>query len=189
MWWVLLLRGIALLIFGVIAVLWPAISFIALAVLFAIFILVSGVLNLLEGIMNINTDRYWFLLLVLGIIEIGAGVYAINNPGIQLAALALLIGLTFVVRGIMEIISIFFGENFDGSNRLLMLIGSALSILAGIVVLRYPIEGGIAFTWILGVYALIAGCILVAISFSARNLSGEIVSNVDIPVKKGKTGK
>lgn len=171
-WWILLLKGIALILFGFFTIFWPAVSFIALALVFAFYILLSGVVNIIYGITGISSHRYWFLILALGIFEIGVGAYAINHPRISIAALALLIGFTFLIRGLFEIVASF-DDMFMTSHRVLQAIGGVLSLLAGVIVLRYPISGSIAFTWVLGVYALIVGPMLIALSVMTNDMSRE----------------
>lgn len=172
-WWILLLKGILLVLFGLFTVFWPAISFIALSLVFALYILLSGVMNIIYGITGISTHRYWFLILALGIFEIGVGVFAINHPHISITALALLIGFTFLIRGIFEIISAF-DDMFMHTYRILLALGGTLSIIVGMIILRYPIRGSIAFTWVLGIYALIAGPMLIALSVIANDFSHAI---------------
>ena len=182
-WWILLIRGIALLIFGLIAVFWPVITFVTLAFVFAFYILLSGVFNLIYSITGMHSHRYWFLVLILGLFEIGVGVYAINHPGINIAALTLLIGFTFMIRGVFEIIAAF-DDIFAKSHSVLLTIGGVLSLLVGLLILRYPIAGSISFTWVLGFYALVAGSILVALSFSAKDLIDEITGVVNKRTRK-----
>jgi uncharacterized membrane protein HdeD (DUF308 family) len=172
-WWILLLKGLLLVLFGLFTVFWPAISFIALSLVFALYILLSGVMNIIYGISGISAHRYWFLILALGIFEIGVGVFAINHPHITIAALALLIGFTFLIRGIFEIISAF-DDMFLHAHRVLQSVAGALSIVVGLIILRYPIRGSIAFTWVLGIYALIAGPMLIALSVIVNDLAHEV---------------
>ena len=169
-WWILLLKGIILVLFGLFTIFWPAISFIALSLVFALYILLSGVMNIIYGITGISTHRYWFLILALGIFEISVGAFAINHPHISIAALALLIGFTFLIRGIFEIISAF-DDMFIHTHRILQAVAGALSIIVGMIILRYPISGSIAFTWVLGIYALVAGPMLIALSVIANDIT------------------
>jgi uncharacterized membrane protein HdeD (DUF308 family) len=173
-WWILLLKGIILLLFGLFTIFWPAVTFVTFSLVFAFYILLSGVVNIIYGIIGVSSHRYWFLLLILGIFEIGVGGYAINHLLISITALALLIGFTFLIGGIFEII-IAFDDMFASSHRILQSIGGALSLITGIIVLRYPIRGGIAFAWVLGIYALIAGSMIIALSVMANDMSREVV--------------
>jgi len=173
-WWILLLRGILFLLFGIVATFWPAITFVTLAFVFALYIILSGVFNLIYGIMGIHhTHKYWFLMIVVGILEIGVGVYAFNNPLINIAALTLLIGFTFIIRGIFETIAAF-EDIYGHSHKVLLAIGGILGIIAGILVLRYPVAGSLAFTWVLGVYALITGSIFVALSMTINEITNDV---------------
>ena len=174
-WWILLLKGIILVLFGLFTIFWPVISFIALSLVFALYILLSGVMNVIYGITGISAHRYWFLILTLGVFEIGVGAFAINHPHISIAALALLIGFTFLIRGIFEIISAF-DSMFMPNHRILQSIGGTLSIIVGMIILRYPIRGSVAFTWILGIYALITGPMLIALSVIANEFTHSVNS-------------
>ena len=112
-------------------------------------------------------------MIVVGILEIGVGVYAFNNPLINISALTLLIGFTFIVRGIFETIAAF-EDIYGHSHKVLLAIGGILGIIAGILVLRYPVAGSLAFTWVLGVYALIAGSIFIALSMTIKEITADV---------------
>jgi len=174
MWWLILLRGICLIIFGLLAMAWPGITLITLAMLFSVYVFVSGVINIIQGIVSVEKYRYWFLVLALGVLEIAAGAYALTHPLISIATLALLIGFMFSFRGILEIIAAF-DIAYSGSMRTYFIIVGILGLIAGVVVLIYPVAGGLAFTWVLGVYALIAGAILVASSITLQNIAKEVL--------------
>jgi len=173
-WWLLLLRGIIYILFGFVAILWPTITFIALALVFALYIILSGIFNLIYGILGIHAVfRYWFLFIILGLFEIGVGAYALNNPTINIAALILLIGFAFIVRGVFETITAF--EDMHGtSHKALLAISGVLGIIAGIIVLRYPVAGSLAFTWVLGVYALITGSIQIGLAMTVKDITDDV---------------
>jgi uncharacterized membrane protein HdeD (DUF308 family) len=183
-WWLLLLRGIVFLLFGIIAIGWPLMTFITLTYIFALYIIFSGIFNLIHGIMGTHHGhRYWFLTIIVGIFEIGVGAYAFNNPLINIAALTLLIGFTFIIRGVFETIAAF-DDIYGNTHKTLLAIGGVLGIIAGIIILKYPIAGGLAFTWVLGVYALIVGSIFVALSMMARDITDEITKVFSINERK-----
>lgn len=170
MWWILLLEGLFLLLFGFVAIGWPGLTVVTLVFAFAIYILLSGVLNIVHSIVGTKNHGYWFLTLIMGIIEVAVGVYALNNPGLTIAVLVLLIGFTFIVRGVLGIVSAF-SPMYKDTHKLLLIVVGVLSVLAGIIILRYPLVGTLAFTWVIGVYALIAGAIMVALSISVKEVT------------------
>lgn len=172
-WWLILLRGIALLFLGIIAVAWPGITLVILSYIFAFFILWTGIVNTVHGIVSIPHRNGWLLSLILGLIQIGVSIYILKNPLLTLATFILLVGFMFLLQGVLEIIAAFIDK--DAGSRILDIIGGILGILAGFFVLRYPLEGGLAFVWVMGVYGIVAGSITIAASLSMRNLFNGIV--------------
>jgi uncharacterized membrane protein HdeD (DUF308 family) len=49
-----------------------------------------------------------------------------------------------------------------------------LAIVAGIILVREPVSGGVAFVWVLGLYALIVGPMLIALAFDAKRAAEEL---------------
>lgn len=63
-WWMLLLRGLALLLFGIAAVVWPGLTLVTLALYFAVLMLVSGIADMLVAIGAAAHRRSWFVTLM-----------------------------------------------------------------------------------------------------------------------------
>jgi|GEM_PF-6797724 len=55
----------------------------------------------------------------------------------------------------MEILVAF--TDRDIGTRILEVVAGILAILAGFLVLRYQIAGGLAFIWVIGVYGIVVG--------------------------------
>lgn len=168
MWWLLLIRGIALVLFGTAAVIWPGITLVSLAFLFTIYLFVSGFVDIVVGIRTVRTSNLWFLRLALGLLELGFGVYIIHRGTLlAVATLVVLIGLAFVFQGIVEIVSAF-KTSRDAGSKLWPILGGLLALVAGVIILRHPVAGGLTFTWVLGLYGLVVGAITVAASLAIR---------------------
>ena len=169
-WWVLTLRGALAVLFGIAAVFWPGITLVTLLYLFSAYILVSGIVDIVHGVSGIGKRASWFLTLILGLAEMGVGVYLLRHPHVVFATLILLIGFTLIVRGVFEGVAAF-SDSTTNTNRVLMIIASIVAILAGIVLLFQPASAGVAFVWILGLYALVTGPILIALSLDLKKLA------------------
>lgn len=168
-WWVLTIRGIAAILFGVAAVFWPGLTLVTLVYLFSAFILVYGIVDIVHGLTSITKGGMgWILTLLLGFLEVGVGVYMLRHTTLTFATLVLLIGFMLIIRGVFEVVSAFMGDQ-AATSRTLLIIGGAVSALAGIIVLRQPVAGGVAFVWVLGVFALITGPMLIAMSIDAKH--------------------
>lgn len=169
-WWVLTLRGALAVLFGIAAVFWPGITLVTLLYLFSAYILVSGIVDIVHGVGGVSKRASWFLTLILGFAELGVGVYLLRHPHVAFATFILLIGFTLIVRGVLEGVAAF-SDSMSGTNRVLMIIASIVAVVAGIVLLFQPASAGVAFVWILGLYALVAGPILIALSLDLKKLA------------------
>lgn len=168
MWEALVLRGVAGILFGIAAVFWPALTLVVLVYLFSIYILVSGVVGMVESVVHLTHKQSWFWKMVLGILELGVGVYLVRHPGVSFATFVLVAGLVLIARGVFEGIMALVDE-YSATNKMLMIIGAVLSVLIGIVILLQPVAGGVAFVWVLGLYALVTGPIWIALALDVKH--------------------
>lgn len=169
-WWLIVLRGTAAVVFGLLALVWPDITLAVLVLLFGAYVLVDGVLALgtaIFGKESAEGRRGW--LVFEGIAGIAAGVITFVWPGITTLVLLVLIALWAVATGILEIVvAIRLRREIRG--EWLLGLGGVVSILFGIVLLVRPREGAIAVVWLIGLYAIMFGAILVALGVALRRL-------------------
>jgi uncharacterized membrane protein HdeD (DUF308 family) len=184
MWGALALRGMILILFGIAAVFWPGITLRTIVYLFGAFILVSGITNEIMGITNLGkAGNFWerILLIVLGLFEVGVGIYLLRHPSVSFSVLILLIGISFIVNALFQLFHGIFGEG-TSSYRVINIIAGLLAGLAGVALLMQPAAGGVAFVWILGLYALITGPMILALAFDAKKAAreGEVAEEEEI---------
>lgn len=162
-------QGVALVLFGLAALFWPGVTVSVFAVLFGAFVLVWGITLLIQSLFNISKWHLWWLELIFGILILGLGVFLVRNPEVTLAWLILLIGFTFIVRGVVDVIEAFFSKDaIIKDSRWIYVVSSIISLLAGVIVLTYPAASGLAFVWVVGLYAIIEGIILVVLANKFR---------------------
>jgi uncharacterized membrane protein HdeD (DUF308 family) len=101
-----------------------------------------------------NVAKQWWLLAVLGVVSIVAGVLAIAYPDVTLLAVGIIFGFYLVVAGVFEIVQAIAG---DPEWRALSAIIGVVALIAGIVCLRRPGESLLALVVVLGVYLIVAG--------------------------------
>ena len=160
--------GVVSILFGIVALFWPGLTVGLLVILFSVFILVWGVIGIIVSISSTSTDKFWWLELIFSILAIGLAVYLLRNPVVAALIWIFSIGLTFLVRGVVDILEGLFDGNRTRGERVLAFILGALGIVAGIITLLYPISAGLAVVWIIGLYALLYGSLLIAFSFRAK---------------------
>lgn len=170
-WGALALRGVVTLLFGIAAVFWPGITLVTLLYLFSAFILVNGIITFVLGLTNAYNEGETFfgrvLSILLGVLEIGVGVYLLRHVGIAFTTFILLIGLILIVRGVFEFFAAIFEEGSAMSKTATLILG-LITAIAGIIILFQPEAGGVAFVWILGIYALIAGPLMIALAMDMK---------------------
>lgn len=172
MWGFGVFQGVMAILFGIAALFWPGITVFTLVILFAIYAIVWGIADLIRGLMGIGKVHLWWLEVIFSILTIGLGVFLLRNTLVGLGVFILLVGFTFVVRGLIDIVSAFFSDDEAiRSARGLYIVGGLLGILAGIIVLSSPVSAGIAFVWIVGLYAIFQGSIAIALSLKGRALA------------------
>jgi uncharacterized membrane protein HdeD (DUF308 family) len=168
-WWVLLVRGLLAILFGVLALTRPGATLFALIVMFGAFTLVNGLLAIIAALLGRTEGIPWWALLVEGVFSVGVGIATLTWPGLTGMILLYMIAFWSIATGIFEIIAaIRLRQVITG--ELLLGFGGVLSILFGFLLLAYPANGALAVAWLIGIYAILFGGMLVALSSRLRGL-------------------
>ena len=165
---VLIVRGIVGVVFGIIALLWPGITIAALVVIFGAYAIFDGITNLVLGFSRTGAHGRWAHVLQ-GVFGIAAGVLTFMWPAITALVLVLLIGAWAIVTGIFEIAAAIRLRRVITGEWMLVLSG-IVSILFGVLVFAFPLAGAVGISWVLGVYAMTAGIILISLGVRLRKL-------------------
>ena len=91
---------------GIVLLAWPDRGLYTLAVFVGIWIVSSGILHIVGAFVNRHTPQWW-LVLLLGLIEIPIGIWALRRPGLTLAVIVTLTGAWAVVTGVWQILLAF----------------------------------------------------------------------------------
>ena len=101
-WGWFLALGIIYLIGGIAAIFLPVMSSIAFTIVIASFLVVGGIVQIIQSFqMNGWQGVVWHLLM--GIITLVGGGYALWNPIAGALAITLVIAITFIAQGVVEI--------------------------------------------------------------------------------------
>lgn len=162
------LRGVVAILFGFAAVFWPGLTLVTLLYLISGFFLISGLVTLVTGLIETSHEKNSVLSLILtvllGVVEIGVGIYLLRHIHVAFTTFILLVGFTLIFRGIVELFDGLFEGGTSAMYRTANVLVGALSVLAGVILLFQPVSAGVAFVWILGVYALITGPMMIALA-------------------------
>jgi uncharacterized membrane protein HdeD (DUF308 family) len=166
-WWLLMLRGVAAIAFGMLAFVWPGPTLAVLVIFFGAFMLVDGVFSLWAAVTGRGeTMQRWWLALA-GALGVAIGLMTFFWPGVTTLTLILFIGAWSLVRGIFEIVgAIQLRKEID--NEWMLILGGALSVIFGLGVLVLPGAGALALVWLIAIYAIAFGVMMVAFAFRLK---------------------
>jgi uncharacterized membrane protein HdeD (DUF308 family) len=167
-WWAVALRGLAGILFGIITFISPGISLAALVLLFGAYSFADGVLSIVSAVRRRGADRWWLLLLQ-GIVGIGAGVVALLWPGITAIALLFVIAAWALVGGALQVAAAIRLRKVITGEWLLAL-GGVLTIALGVLLVLFPGPGVLALVIWIGAYAFVFGIVLLVLGFRLRGL-------------------
>jgi uncharacterized membrane protein HdeD (DUF308 family) len=169
-WWLLLLRGIGAILFGVLAFIWPGLTLVTLVLLYGAFALVDGVISLIAAFTGSAKPVPTWWLVVVGLLGIAAGIVTFAWPGITAVLLVLFIGAWALVHGIFEIIgAIQLRKEID--NEWMLILGGALSVLFGLVVMFAPGAGALGLIWAIASYSILFGVLFIGLAMRLRKHS------------------
>lgn len=100
--------------------------------------------------------RFWWLVVLLGVASLAAGVIFVAKPSNSLATLAVVFGIFLLLDGIVELISSFQREQ---GNRALTAIVGVLGIIIGIILIRHPTHAVSAIGLVIGIWLVAAGVV------------------------------
>ena len=170
LWWLGVISGILTMLFGIATLFWPGLSLVLFVYLFSAYVLVWGVVAIVKGIVGMTAgEKLWWLSLLFGFFTVGVGVYLVRHPLVSFGTLILLTGFTFIIRGVVDVVGGIFGDVQSSGGKVLAIVAGVLGVLAGILLLMQPVSAGIAFVWIIGLYALLFGPLLIALAVDGRD--------------------
>jgi uncharacterized membrane protein HdeD (DUF308 family) len=165
-WWTLMLTGVVSAVFGLITLFWPKLTFVTFVYMYAIFAIIAGAIGLFEAVSNIKKDRLWWLALLFALLNLGIGVFLLRNPAVTAVLVVLFVAIFMFVQSIIDLVVASYIDK--GQDRWLWIVSGILGLIAGVVVLVYPLAATVAFVWVLGLYALIHGVSAVAYALRVR---------------------
>jgi len=169
-WWMLALRGVIALLFGILTFVWPGLTLLWLVALFAAYALLGGVVSVIGAVRHRQSDEKWWLILLLGLVSIAAGVIAVVYPDLTALMLVLVMGANALITGVLDIAVVIRLRKAMRGEWLLILSGIA-SIVFGVLVFLFPGAGALALVWLISAYAIVTGVLLLALAFRIRALA------------------
>ncbi|TWT77661.1 acid-resistance membrane protein [Posidoniimonas polymericola] len=174
-WWLLLLRGVLLIVLGGYALLTPGLTLEAYSWVLGVFVLADGVLALVAAVMGWGESRGWTLLR--GVLGVIAGLVIVANPAlfgiVTIWILVTILAVQMIIGGGLEIyVAIKERKEIEGEGW--MILAGVFSILFGLLVLAAPLLAGRTLIQVIGAFAIIFGISLCVTAFRIKGLRGRL---------------
>ncbi len=164
-WWAALLQGVLAILFGIALLARPGITLLFFVYLFGIYAILSGISDIWMGITG---KRSFLLMLLLGAIDIFAGIIALSLPGITLFAFVVIVGAWAITRGMVLMMTAIGGRAEE--NAWLFGVSGTLSVVFGIFLLAWPMKGLAIIVLLMGIYWILHGLTLTFMSFQVKHM-------------------
>jgi uncharacterized membrane protein HdeD (DUF308 family) len=129
----------------------------------------------------VDAAQVWWLLALLGVASLVAGVILVLKPSDSLATLAVVVGIFLLLDGIIELVGSFAGS---AEHRALAAIAGILGIVVGIILIRHPTHAVAAIGLLIGVWLVAVGAIrlLRSITLGGGGLLRLVIALLEIVV-------
>jgi len=173
-WWLMLLKGIVLIVLSFFVFKHPIASLVGLATFIGVALLLTGIFLIIASIMVREVDDNWGWRLFGGIIDVIFAIVLLSNPGITAAVLPFVVGFWVIVSGVTAFSGSFQDKKEGDSNWWLSMLGGLLAIVFGWFVMTDLFTGAVAITIWIGLGLLILGIINIVVSLRLKKLNSVI---------------
>ena len=167
-WGWVLAFGIVTFLIGIVALVWPGRTLIVVAVLFGIQLIVMGIFRFVSAIASDDlTGGTRVLQALLGVLSLIIGLYAVRHIFVTLLALALLLGIFWIISGAVELFMAISHREMPhrGWNGVM----GTISVLAGFVLLIYPGISLVVLAVLVSVWLLVFGAMEISLAVQIRS--------------------
>jgi uncharacterized membrane protein HdeD (DUF308 family) len=167
-WGWVLAFGIVTVLVGIVVLVWPGRTLIVVAVLFGIQLIVMGIFRFASAFGSHLSAGTRVLYALLGVFSLIVGLYALRHILITVLALALLLGIFWIISGAVELFNAL--SDREMHSRGWAIASGILGIIAGIIVLVYPGISLVVLALVLSIWLLVFGIMEIVSAFRIRSL-------------------
>ena len=170
-WWALALRGGLAILFGLIALFMPDVTLTTLMLLFVAYMLLGGILAVVAGIRAAERHGRSMPLFFEGALNILVAILAAIWPDQTIVAIVYIVGAWALLSGGFLVVAAMRLRTSAPGEWMLGLLG-VLAILFGIALFAWPEAAAVAFSWWIGIFALLFGVTLVSLAVRLKKRAG-----------------
>ena len=174
-WKLFLFQGVVMVILGILAVAWPAVATLAVDIYIGWLFLISGTVGLVAMFSARDVPAFFWTLLTAAL-AMAVGVLLIWKPAEGAESLTIVLTAFFIAEGVFQIAGSFaYRDAMPGSWGWMLASGISDLILAGLLIMYWPVSAAWALGLLVGVNLITSGVAIVVTAIEARNLVQTLV--------------
>ncbi len=179
LWKSVLSLGILTLVVGAAVLIWPGQSIVAAGILFVVYLLASGIAQVIGAFTVYSPAASRVLLFISGALSIALGVYALSDfdGGAPVWLMALWIGFGFIFQGVTETVLAISAKGLPERGWYIFL--GVLTVVAGGVMLVWPISSIVVLSIIAGVWLVVIGTTEIVWAVNVRSEAKKVERGVE----------
>jgi uncharacterized membrane protein HdeD (DUF308 family) len=166
-WGLVLTMGILSIVIGILAIAWPGATIVTVAIFFAAWLFVSGIYSVILSFTRDGDTGARVLSAIIGVLSVIVGFALLRTPFQSVEVMIFVLGIYWVAQGIVGFVTAF--AHKEGRNW--RLFSGILGIIAGIIILTYPISSALTLALFGGIWLIILGVTQCVAAFQLRSVS------------------
>jgi len=163
-WGLAVVMGVLSILLGLLAMFYPGATIVTIAIFFAAWLFVSGIFEVITSFTRDGDTGARVLHAIIGVLSVIVGFALLRSPFQSVEVFIYVIGILFLVQGIMTFIAAFAVKQ----GRIWRILMGILGVVAGVVVLTYPISSAVTLAFIAGIWLVILGILQIIMGFQLR---------------------
>jgi uncharacterized membrane protein HdeD (DUF308 family) len=161
---------------------WPGLSIETFSALIGVFFVAIGAFRIIVGAMESGLDAATRVIsIVLGLAVGVLGLVAIRNPGLGLLAVALMVGIAWVMEGVVALSTL----PAKGAGRGWWIAFGIVSLLAGGTIVLWPVASILPLLIVTGAFLLVSGVLDLINGVLFGRVRRAISTPTDFPIHAG----
>jgi uncharacterized membrane protein HdeD (DUF308 family) len=173
-WQATLVLGVITLVLGLIVAFYPNATLNVIAVLLGLLLIVSGLFYLIRVFGHDEAHRVWMG--IAGLLLVVIGVVLLRHLHLTVALIGLIIGISWIVQGVVALIVSFSGDSREGRGWWIFF--GIVSLIGGIVITAVPTKSVTALAVLVGIWFIVQGLFEIAGGFMIRHAVRKAQSTV-----------
>jgi uncharacterized membrane protein HdeD (DUF308 family) len=164
-WGLVVAMGAASIVLGLLAMFYPGATIVTVGIFFAAWLFVSGAFEVVTSFTRDGDTGSRVLHAIIGVLSVIVGFALLRTPFQSVEVFIFVLGIFWLVQGIMTFVAAFARK--EGRNW--RLFSGILGVLAGIIILVYPITSAVTLAFIGGFWLVILGVTQIVAGFRLRS--------------------